>query len=124
MSKNISFILSLLISSPALIPVLTSEAEAQETVFSEDLQMLLPGQPAVADGKTEITYYFLFLDSQGAPIEGLSGKTSLGKLKGTITKEKNGVYSTTFTPEAVSPERNTGVNLRNASRKSVKKIFL
>ncbi len=125
MSKNISFILSLLISSPTLIPVFTSEAEAQETVFSEDLQMLLPGQSAVADGKTEITYYFLFLDSQGAPIDGLSGRTSLGKLKGTITKEKNGVYSTTFTPETVSAEttETLSVNLRNANRTSVRKDF-
>ena len=125
MSKNISFILSLLISSPTLIPMFTSEAHAQENVFAANVQMLLPGQPAIADGKTEVTYYFLFLDSKGNPIEGLSGRTSLGKIKGTIRAEKTGVYSTTFKPEKISEnkEETLSINLRNSSRQTVKKDF-
>ena len=125
MSRNISFILSLLISSPIIIPNLISEAHAQENLFSANVQLLLPGQAAIADGETEITYQFLFLDSNGVPFKGLTGKTSLGKLRGTIKEGRNGIYTTTFKPEKISApkEELLTVNLRNASRQLVKKNF-
>lgn len=111
-----------------MITMLSSEAiaeEAEDNIFTSNVQMLLPGQPAIADGSTEITYYFLFLDTKGKPMENLSGKVTLGKLKENVRDEKNGVYSATFKPEKVTNETelSLSVNLRNSNRQTVKQDF-
>ena len=61
MSKNISFALSLFISTSMITSTIGTEAYAQETTLASDVQILLPGQSAIADGKTQITYYFMAL---------------------------------------------------------------
>ena len=96
-----------------------------EPVFTDNIVHLLPGENANADGASQATYYFLILDKEGQPINGLSGKSQLGKIKGTVRSEGNGVYSTTLTPELVT-ELTTqvlSISLDNSDRVRIKERF-
>ena len=91
---------TMLLASPIpslVLPV--SIAQAETPVFVGGLQDLLLGEPSIADGATQATYYFVLLNADGSPMEGVSGKTSLGSAKGTLKSEGNGLYSTILTPK-------------------------
>ena len=96
---RISLCTMLLVSPITSIVLPTSVAQAENPVFVGGLQDLLPGEPAIADGSTQITYYFVLLNADGTPMKGVSGKTSIGSAKGTLKSEENGLYSTTLTPQ-------------------------
>ena len=117
---------TMLLASPIpslLLPV--SVAQAETPVFVGGLQELLPGEPSIADGSTQATYYFVLLNADGSPMEGVSGKTSLSGAKGTLKSEGKGLYSTILTPEKIDAATNelVQINARTADRKSLKKSF-
>ena len=117
---------TMLLASPIpslVLPV--SVAQAETPVFVGGLQDLLPGEPSVADGSTQATYYFVLLNADGSPMEDVSGKTSLGTAKGSLKSEGNGLYSTILTPEAIASATNdfVQINARTADRKAIKRSF-
>ena len=96
---RISLCTMLLVSPIPSLVLPVSVAQAETPVFVGGLQDLLPGEPSIADGSTQATYYFVLLNADGSPMEGVSGKTSLGSAKGTLKSEGNGLYSTILTPK-------------------------
>ena len=123
---RISLCAMLLVSPISAIVLPTSVAQAENPIFVGGLQDILPGEPAIADGSTQITYYFVFLNADGTPMEGVSGKTSIGGAKGTLKSETNGLYSTTLTPEAITAATNDFVQIKRSYIRSKinKKEFL
>ena len=121
---RISLCTMLLVSPIPSLVLPVSIAQAETPVFVGGLQDLLPGEPSIADGATQATYYFVLLNADGSPMEGVSGKTSLGSAKGTLKSEGNGLYSTILTPEAITSATNdfVQINARTAERKSIKKV--
>ncbi len=118
-------LLTALCTSPIITLSMSTPAYAQESVFAGGIEDLLPGEPAVADGNTQVTYFFLLLNSDGTAIDGITGKTSIGSAKGTLKSEGNGVYSTTLIPEKISSATNDfiQINARTAQRRSIRKSF-
>ena len=117
---------TMLLASPVISLVSPSAiAQANTPVFVGGVQDILPGEPAVADGSTQATYYFLLLNSDGTPMEGVTGKTSLGSAKSTLKAEGNGLYSTILTPAFIAAPTNdfVQINARTAERKLIKKSF-
>jgi len=117
---------TMLLASPIISLVTPSAvAQAETPVFVGGLQDILPGEPAVADGSTQATYYFVLLNSDGTAMDSVSGKTSLGNSKGTLKAEGNGLYSTILTPDPITAPTNDFVQIsaRTADRKLIKKSF-
>ena len=123
MFKNTFTSLCLLLTVPSMT-LNTSVAWAQETaIFQENIEELLLGAPAIADGKTEMTYYFLFLDVNGQPIENLNGKVSLGKSKANLMYSANGIYSATILPEAITKATTETLEVNARGSVTIKKSF-
>ena len=78
---RISLCTMLLVSPIPSLVLPVSVAQAEAPVFVGGLQDLLPGEPSIADGSTQATYYFVLLNADGSPMEGVSGKTSVGSVK-------------------------------------------
>ncbi len=118
-------LLTILCTSPIVVLSMPTPAHAQESIFAGGIEDLLPGEPAIADGTTQATYYFLLLNSDGTAIDGITGKTSIGSAKGTLKSEGNGVYSTTLVPEKISNATNDfiQINARTSQRRAIRKSF-
>lgn len=119
-------LVTLLLTSPITTLMLPIQVvQAQEVTFPNGIEELLPGEPSLADGSTQATYYFLLLNKDGSPMTGVTGKTSLSAAKGVLKSEGNGIYSTILVPEAISRGTNDFVqlNARTANRKTIKKSF-
>ena len=126
-TKYIS-LFSLILGTPLIITsaIHPSIAMAQDAVFSSTITEVLPGEPVIADGSKEATYYFLVLNKDGTSVKGMSGKTQLGKIKGTLKDEGNGIYSSTFTPNSVgkSTMESLLITGETSARQRIKKSFI
>ena len=122
---RISLCTMLLVSPIPSLVLPISVAQAETPVFVGGLQDLLPGEPSVADGSTQATYYFVLLNADGSPMEGVSGKTSLGSAKGSLKSEGNGLYSTILTLEKIvaATDDFVQINARTVERKAIKNSF-
>ena len=59
---RISLCTMLLVSPIPSLVLPVSVAQAETPVFVGGLQDLLPGEPSIADGSTQATYYFVLLN--------------------------------------------------------------
>ena len=80
---------------------------------------LLGSQSILANGKQSYTFHVLLLSGNGAPLDGATGTVRLDTgSKGSLTGVGNGVYSVSFTPDAVtSPTTaNVSINAKTSTR--------
>ncbi len=120
------YVFGLFLGGSILVSGFMDAAVAQTVpMFMQDVQMILPGSPAIADGSTKVTYQFIFLDKSGSPILGLKGKAVLGKLQAPIIEQGNGLYSTSIVPtkKVVSGTEKLSVYARNSAKQKISKSF-